>query len=56
LSPEHRRVEDALRKRLGTDVQVTARRRGRGSVTLSYYSEDDLGRLLEIILGKPFEG
>jgi ParB family chromosome partitioning protein len=51
-----KRVEDALRKRLGTDVRVTARRRGRGLVTISYYSNDDLARLLEQILGSPFEG
>ncbi len=51
-----KRVEDALRKRLGTDVRVTARRRGRGLVTISYYSNDDLSRLLELILGGQFEG
>lgn len=51
-----RRVEEALRQRLGTDVRVTAKRRGRGLVTLSYYSNDDLARLLEIILGAPFPG
>jgi ParB family chromosome partitioning protein len=51
-----RRVEDALRKRLGTDVRLTAKRRGRGLLTISYYSNDDLARLLEIILGQPFEG
>jgi ParB family transcriptional regulator, chromosome partitioning protein len=51
-----KRVEDALRKRLGTDVRVTARRRGRGFVTISYYSNDDLSRLLELMLGGPFEG
>lgn len=51
-----KRVEDALRKRLGTDVRVTARRRGRGFVTISYYSNDDLSRLLELILDGPFEG
>ena len=50
------RVEDALRKHLGTDVRVTARRRGRGFLTISYYSNDDLARLLELILGSPFEG
>ncbi|HXG45576.1 MAG TPA: ParB/RepB/Spo0J family partition protein [Gemmatimonadales bacterium] len=53
---EQRRVEEVLRKRLGTDVRVTARRRGRGFVTISYYSDDDLARLMEIILGAPFEG
>jgi ParB family chromosome partitioning protein len=51
-----RRVEEALRQRLGTDVRVTAKRRGRGLVTLSYYSNDDLARLLELILGRPFAG
>ena len=51
-----KRVEDALRKHLGTDVRVTARRRGRGFLTISYYSNDDLARLLELITGAPFEG
>ena len=41
---------------LRTDVRVTARRRGRGFVTISYYSNDDLSRLLELILGGQFEG
>ena len=56
VAPQHRRIEDALRKRLGTDVRVTARRRGRGLIGLSYYSEEDLGRLLELLLGEPFAG
>ncbi|HEX6107676.1 MAG TPA: ParB/RepB/Spo0J family partition protein [Gemmatimonadales bacterium] len=55
-SADVKRVEDALRKRLGTDVRVTARRRGRGFLTISYYSNDDLARLLELITGAPFEG
>jgi ParB-like chromosome segregation protein Spo0J len=56
LSPTHRRIEDTLRKRFGTDAKVTARRRGRGQITLSYYSEEDLVRLLELLLGEPFRG
>jgi ParB family chromosome partitioning protein len=51
-----RRVEDALRKRLGTDIRVTTRRRGRGFISISYYSNDDLARVLELILGEPFAG
>ena len=51
-----RRIEDALRKRLGTDVRLTAKRRGRGLLTISYYSNVDLARLLELVLGEPFEG
>jgi ParB family transcriptional regulator, chromosome partitioning protein len=55
-SADVRRVEDALRKRLGTDVRVTSRRRGRGFISISYYSNDDLARVLELILGEPFAG
>jgi ParB family transcriptional regulator, chromosome partitioning protein len=53
---EIRRVEDALRKRLGTDVRVTSRRGGRGFISISYYSNDDLARVLELVLGEPFAG
>jgi ParB family chromosome partitioning protein len=55
-SADIRRVEDALRKRLQTDVRITARRRGRGAVTIHYYSNEDLARLLELVLGEPFGG
>ncbi len=55
-SSDVRRVEEALRKKLGTDVRITTKRRGRGFVTLNFYSNDDLARLLEIILGEPFAG
>jgi ParB family chromosome partitioning protein len=51
-----RKIEDALRKRLGTDIRLTAKRKGRGLLSISYYSNDDLARLLEIILGEPFDG
>lgn len=56
LTPEGRRVEEALRRRLGTDVRIHAGRRGRGVLAISYYSNDDLARLLEVILGEPFAG
>jgi ParB family transcriptional regulator, chromosome partitioning protein len=56
VTADAKRIEDALRKHLGTDVRVTTRRRGRGFLTLSYYSNDDLARLLELILGRPFQG
>jgi hypothetical protein len=54
--PAAKRVEEALRKHLGTDVRIALRRRGRGTLTVSFYSNDDLARLLELILGRPFEG
>ena len=56
VAADVRRVEDALRKRLGTDVRVTQKRKGRGLVTISYYSNDDLARLLELVLGRPYDG
>src|SRR6266550_1509304 len=55
-APEVRRVEDALRRRLGTDVRVTLRAKGKGQIHLSFYSNDDLARLLEVMLGAPFDG
>jgi ParB family chromosome partitioning protein len=56
LAPDARRIEDVLRKRLGTDVRVHPRRRGRGFLTIQYYSNDDLSRVLELILGEPYGG
>ena len=55
-SAEARRIEDVLRKRLATDVLLTAKRKGRGTLAISYYSHDDLARILELILGRPFDG
>jgi ParB family chromosome partitioning protein len=56
LTPEGRRVEEALRRRLGTDVRIHPGRKGRGVLAINYYSNDDLARLLETILGEPFSG
>jgi len=56
VAPEVRRVEDALRRRLGTDVRVTLRAKGKGQIHVSFYSNDDLARLLDLILGAPFDG
>jgi len=55
-APEVRRVEDALRRRLGTDVRVTLRAKGKGQIHVSFYSNDDLARVLELVLGAPFDG
>jgi len=55
-APEVRRVEDALRRRLGTDVRVTLRAKGKGQLHVAFYSNDDLARILELILGSPFDG
>jgi ParB family chromosome partitioning protein len=54
--PEVRRVEEALRRRLQTDVRVSVRGKDSGKLTVNFYSQDDLSRILEIILGEPYEG
>jgi ParB family chromosome partitioning protein len=51
-----RRVEDALRNKLGTDVFIATRGKGSGRLTINFYSNEDLSRILEIMLGKPFDG
>jgi ParB family chromosome partitioning protein len=55
-SAESRRIEDVLRRHLQTDVFVTQRSSGGGRVSISFYSNDDLARVLEKILGRPYDG
>jgi ParB family chromosome partitioning protein len=54
--PELRRIEEALRKRLGTDASVVITGKGKGHIQLRFYSEADLGRLLELLLGRRWDG
>lgn len=54
-SPEARRIEEVLRRYLGTDVRVSERGNGGGRVAINFYSTDDLARILELVLGGPFE-
>ena len=49
--PAVRRIEEQLRKRLQTDVQVQLLGNDRGVVRISYYSGDDLERVLDLIVG-----
>lgn len=51
--PEQRRVEDALRRRLQTDVRLVLHGT-KGRIEIAFYSNDDLARLLELVLGTPF--
>jgi ParB family chromosome partitioning protein len=53
VDPGIRRVEEQLRRRLQTDVSVQASGKGKGVLRINFYSEDDLERVLEIVLGKP---
>ncbi len=47
---EVRRVEDRLRRHLQTDVMVKVASGNRGTVTIHFYSADDLERLLDLMV------
>jgi ParB family transcriptional regulator, chromosome partitioning protein len=46
-----KRVEEQLRKHLQTDVHVQALGADRGVVRITFYSADDLERLLDLVIG-----
>ena len=48
--PDLERVEEDLRRSLGTKVSLARTRRG-GRIVIEYYSEEDLGRLYERLTG-----
>ena len=50
--PAARRIEEQLRKHFQTDVHVQQLGNERGVVRISYYSADDLERVLDLVLGK----
>jgi ParB family transcriptional regulator, chromosome partitioning protein len=49
--PALRRIEEQLRKHLQTDVTIQPLGGERGVVRISYYSADDLERLLDLVIG-----
>jgi len=49
--PAIKRIEEQLRKHLQTDVHVQALGNDRGVVRITFYSADDLERLLDMIVG-----
>jgi ParB family chromosome partitioning protein len=49
--PAAKRIEEQLRKHLQTDVYVQTLGADRGVVRISFYSADDLERLLDLIVG-----
>jgi ParB family chromosome partitioning protein len=48
-SPEVRRIEERLRRALQTDIAIKVGPNNRGSLTVHFYSADDLERLLELM-------
>lgn len=49
--PAIRRIEEQLRKHLQTDVHVQTLGADRGVVRITFYSADDLERLLDLVIG-----
>ena len=49
LSPEVKRIENRLRHFLQTDITVSVGKNNRGTLTIHFYSADDLERLLEVL-------
>jgi ParB family chromosome partitioning protein len=50
--PDAERVEEDLRRALGTKVSLTRTRRG-GRIVIEFYSDEELGRLYERLTGEP---
>jgi ParB family transcriptional regulator, chromosome partitioning protein len=51
LPAEARRIEEELRRRLQTDVQIALSAKEKGTIRIPFYSADDLERVLDLILG-----
>lgn len=51
--PAVRRIEEQLRRRLQTDVSVQSLGSERGVIHISFYSTDDLERVLDLVAGSP---
>jgi ParB family chromosome partitioning protein len=49
LPAEVKRIENRLRRFLQTDITITVGKNNRGSLTIHFYSADDLERILEAI-------
>jgi ParB family transcriptional regulator, chromosome partitioning protein len=47
-----REIQDRLRRHLQTDVKLTVSERNRGHISIVFYSNDDLERLLDLLLGQ----
>ena len=48
--PDLERVEEDLRRALGTKVRLARSRRG-GRIVIEFYSDEELGRLYERLMG-----
>jgi ParB family chromosome partitioning protein len=49
--PQAGRIEDQLRRYLQTDVHLRVNGTARGEIRIQFYNNDDLERILELVLG-----
>ena len=49
--PAVRRLEDDLRRHFQTDVRIQLAKDGKGKIELSFYSDEDLSRILDLVTG-----
>jgi ParB family chromosome partitioning protein len=52
VDPDFERVEDDLRRRLGTKVTLARSRKG-GRIIIEFYSDEELGQLYDRLIGGP---
>ena len=50
-TPITRRIEDDLRRHLQTDVRISLTEGEHGTISIAFYSADDLERVLDLVLG-----
>jgi ParB family chromosome partitioning protein len=48
---EARHIEEQLRRKFQTDVKLTLTTKEQGFISLSFYNNEDLSRLLELLIG-----
>ena len=53
LDPNVRAAITELERVLGTRVRIMTKSKGRGSIELEYYSDEDLDRIYSLIVGQP---
>jgi ParB family chromosome partitioning protein len=55
-TPEARQIEEQLRRKFQTDVKLTLTGKAQGAISLSFYNNEDLSRLLELLLDSAERG
>lgn len=50
-APEERDLEDRLRENLATKVSLSRSRKGRGTITIHFFSDEELNTITDLLLG-----